>query len=108
MWDYDHKLYSDGIAYFGGTCWPVKILANHVCCPPWFVVNIIQPLINAVYDKRGRERNLEHNVPESQILNALSSYGILKNMLPTEMGGTVLLNQCEWIASRRAAELEEI
>jgi hypothetical protein len=59
-------------------------------------------------DKRIRSRTLFHDVPESQIVDILSSYGILKEMLPTEMGGTVRLNQAEWMASRRAAEREEI
>jgi hypothetical protein len=59
-------------------------------------------------DKRIRSRTLFHDVPESQIVDILSSYGILKEMLPTEMGGTVRLNQAEWMASQRAAESEEI
>jgi hypothetical protein len=107
MWEYDHTLY-DGIVLFDRTSWPLKILANHVCCPPWIVVNVIQPLLNAVCDKRLRDRKLEHNVAESQILNVLSSYGIMKDMLPTQMGGTIELSQSEWIANRRAVELEEI
>jgi hypothetical protein len=107
MWDHDHKLY-DGIILFDRTSWPVKILANHVCCPPWIVVKVIQPLLNAVCDKRLRERKLEHDVQENQIISVLSTYGIMKDMLPTEMGGTIELNQSEWIANRRAVELEEI
>lgn len=107
MWEYDHKLY-DEIVLFDRTSWPVKILANHVCCPPWIVVNVIQPLLNAVFHKRLRDRNLQHDVPESQILDVLSSYGIMKDMLPLEMGGTIVLDQSEWIANRRAAEIEQI
>jgi hypothetical protein len=108
MWDWDHNLYLDGMAYFDRTSWPVKVIACHLCCPPWIMVNVIQPLLNAVCDKRLRERKQEHNVHESQILSVLSPYGIMKDMLPTEMGGTIELNQSEWIANRRATELEEI
>jgi hypothetical protein len=54
-------------------------------------------------DKRTRV-----DVPDSQLLGILSDYGILKEMLPTKMGGTVQLNQAEWIANRRAAEPEVI
>jgi hypothetical protein len=32
----------------------------------------------------------------------------MKDMLPTQMGGTIELSQSEWIANRRAVELEEI
>jgi hypothetical protein len=107
MWEYDHTLY-DGIGRFDKTSWPVKPLAAHFCCPPWILVNVIHPLVNAACDSRIRHRTLVHNVPESQILNVLSSYGIMKDMLPTQMGGTIELSQSEWIANRRAVELEEI
>ena len=49
-----------------------------------------------------------HDAPESQLPDVLSSYGIEGYMLPTELGGTVHLDQAKWIASQRAAELEDI
>jgi CRAL/TRIO domain len=107
MWDYDHEVWSRSL-YFERTCYPVKIIAHHACFPPSIVVKIIKPIVNALMDKHARSRALMHNVPESEILDVLSSYGIQKDMLPTEMGGTVLLDQAQWIASRRAAELEDI
>jgi hypothetical protein len=107
MWDYDDKL-NERTTYFDMNCWPVRIIATHICCPPWFMVKVVKPILYAWVDKRSRSRILFHDVPESQILGVLSDYGILKGMLPTMMGGTVRLDQTEWIASRRAAELGEI
>lgn len=89
-------------------CWPVRTIATHACSPPWFVARVLKPVFYALMDKHSRSRIMIHDVPESQILDALSSYGILKHMLPVEMGGTVLLNQAEWISNRRAVELSEI
>jgi hypothetical protein len=40
--------------------------------------------------------------------DGLSDYRILKEILPTEVGGTVLLDQADWLSNRRAAELKEI
>jgi hypothetical protein len=94
MWDYDHRFW-DRINYFNRNCWPVKIIANHTCFPAWIMANIIKPIINATMDKNAQSCMLEHDVPESEILNILSSYGISKGMLPTEMGGTVVLNKDE-------------
>jgi hypothetical protein len=71
-------------------------------------MQILKPVLYALMDKRARSRSLYHDVPESEILDVLSGYGILKDMLPVEMGGTVQLDQSEWIANRRAVELEEI
>lgn len=62
----------------------------------------------ALMDKRGRCRNRIHSMPDSQVLGELSEYGILEGMLPTEMGGTLELNHPEWIANRRALELEDM
>lgn len=62
----------------------------------------------ALKKKTTRSRTLFHDVPESEILDVLAEYGILKNMLPTEMGGTVVLNQREWMANRWAIEIEEL
>ena len=106
MWDYDHELYGR-IIYFEKNCWPVKIIASHGCFPP-SILKIIKPNVHAVMDKHARSRILTHNVPDSEILDVHSSYDIQKNMLPTQLGGTVLLDQAKWIAGRRAAELDDI
>ena len=36
-----------------------------------------------------------HDVPKTQLLDVLSNYGIHKEMLPTEMGGTIEIGQDE-------------
>jgi hypothetical protein len=51
---------------------------------------------------------VQHDVAETEILEVLSQYGLEKAMLPTLMGGTVELNLEEWIANRRAVEMEEL
>jgi CRAL/TRIO domain len=107
IWDYDHGLY-DRIIYFDKNCWPVKIIAAHLCCPPSIFAKIIKPVAYPLLDKHRRSRILIHDVLESQVPDVLSSYGICEDMLPTEIGGTVQLDHAEWIANRRAAELKEI
>lgn len=58
--------------------------------------------------KGARSRSIMHDVPEDAIVEVLSHYGIFKNILPTEMGGSLEMNQADWLAHRRAVELEEI
>lgn len=67
----------------------------------------MNPLLMALMDARGRSRIKFHGIPENAAAEVLSSYGIEKETLPTEMGGSVVLNQQEWIANRRALEMEE-
>ena len=55
-----------------------------------------------------RTHTIQHDVPEDDIVESLANFGISRDMLPTCMGGTVDIDQSEWIANRRAVELEEI
>jgi len=106
IWDYD-KIY-DRMAEFYSNCFPVKMLASHLCCPPKVITRVITPIVHSFMSKEFRARNLTHDVPWTGIVETLSKYGIEKEMLPTAMGGTIELNQSEWIANRWATELEAI
>lgn len=89
-------------------CWPARSLSSHGCCPPRSLVWLLKPIGLAAMGKEARARHLVHDVPPSEIVETLSSYGITKDVLPTQMGGSVQLNPSEWIANRRAIEMEEI
>ena len=91
IYDHDRQLY-DLFVHFDATCWPVKRLAHHICCPSVFGISLLKPIIYALVERQTRSRIVIHDVPVSRILEVLSSYGIMKHMLPTEMGGTVQLN----------------
>lgn len=88
-------------------CWPVKLISNHLCCPPSEILRV-KPLVHSFVSKEFRARTLVHDVPEDEIPQVLWSFGIQSEMLPTQMQGTVLLDLDDWIDNRRAAELEEI
>ena len=105
IWDFDLRGYKR-LTYFERSCWPVKCMAAHVCCSPRSSLQIIKPIVFAFMKKRIRSRNIIHDVPESDILDVLEDYGILKDRLPTEMGGDLTFSQSEWLANRRAVELE--
>lgn len=106
IWDYDKVL--DRLADFFSNSFPIKVLASHLCCPPKVITRVVVPIVHAFMNKELRARVLVHDVPEKDILQVLSSYGLEKDMLPLEMGGILELSQAEWIANRRAAEMEEI
>lgn len=107
VWDHDQNLMRR-MLYFNRSCWPVKASPFHVCCISFGLVQVAKPILCALMDKAGRCRFLVHDVGESEILAVLSRFGIMKSMLPVEMGGTVKLDLPAWIAHRRAVEMEEI
>jgi len=107
IFDYDLRAF-DRWAYCLSSCWPVKVLASHLCCLPTIAARFVKPIIHAFMDKDLRTHTIQHDVPESEILEVLSTYGICKDMVPSNMGGTVVVDQSVWITNRRAVELEEI
>ena len=107
IWDYDNNFHNRFL-YCIRHCWPLKNVPRHICCPPKMLIRILKPILFALVDKEARCRMLVHDVDERDIVEVLARYGIMKHMLPAEMGGTVKLDQVEWIANRRAVEMEEI
>lgn len=106
LFDFDRHVYAS-ISRFEKSSWPINVISHHICCSPRFIATMMKPIFFAVTDKRTRSRTLFHDVPENQIIETLWAYGIQENMLPTEMGGSLVLRQSEWIAKRRAIEMEE-
>lgn len=107
IWDFPRNVYNRVIE-LEKSCLPIRFVAAHSCCPSSVYMKIMVPVILALTDRRARSRVVVHNVPVSEIIIVLSAYGIQREMLPTIMGGTVELDQQEWIVDRRAAELYEI
>lgn len=103
--NFDAKV-TDRNLYFDKHAWPVQFTARHVCCAP--LLRIMRPICLAMLDKRARSRIMFHDGPESQIVDGLAAYGIESYMIPKQMGGTLNFSQKEWLANRRAVELEEI
>lgn len=107
IFDYDLTVF-DRWAFFLSSCWPIKLLTNHLCCPTAVVNRIVKPIVHTFVSKDWRARTLTHNVPVTEILYVLERYGIGAYMLPTEMGGNESIDMSKWTANRRAVELEEI
>lgn len=107
IFDFHRSVFFRMILFYR-TCWPVRPMPVHSCCSPSIYRRICKPIVNAVLTKEGRARWWIHDAPPEKIVEALSSYGITRDMLPTQMGGAVQLNLSEWLANRRAIEMEEL
>jgi len=107
VWDFGAKVYSR-LSHFETKCWPIRFVAAHMCGASNALSRIVAPVLKALMDRRGRSRMVIHEVPDSEVIEVLSGYGIMRDMLPTEMGGTIQLSQAVWISNRHAVEMEEI
>lgn len=106
--DFDLKVVEEGTRLDCSHCLPAKAMTRHLCALSLFVRKVMKPVVFALMTKEVRARTLEHYVADSNYVEILSEFGITREMLPTEMGGTVNFDQREWVAQRRAIELEEI
>ena len=104
LFDYDRKVF-DGMKKFEENCWPIRTVSWHICCPPAFCNHIIKPVMMELKNRSSRARTLFHDVPENDIAEILSTFGIGKDVLPDEIpGGTVQFDQSLWIEQRKASE----
>lgn len=91
-WKYDRELAIKSQELFD-QIFPARLVAMHACCVPAYIKIIFKPVMYALLNKKNRQRLLWHSAAEMELPETLAGYGILKEMLPTEMGGDVKLTQ---------------
>lgn len=107
LFDYDLHLY-DKLAYLMSSCFPVKVLAQHLCCLPRPIGKIVKPIIHSFMSKDLRARTFQHDESEDEMIGVLNTYGINAEMIPRQIpGGKLEIDDKEWVANRRAEELEQ-
>lgn len=107
LWEFDKEL-TQKYFYFESNCWPIKHEALHFFDTPIIIARMVIPIFCALQSKQSRVRTIFHEGSEEENLAALSEYGITASMLPECCGGTVLLDQKEWIAQQIALEMKEL
>lgn len=78
----------------------VRLSGAHVCQPPGFF-RLLIPLVKLVMGERLRKRIRFHTGSHEDVQKSLEPYGLTKDILPTELGGDVVLDQDAWLEARR-------
>ena len=82
---------------------PLRLAAAHVLRPPTFF-SIIFGIIKLFMPKRMVQRIQIHTGTFEETLQKLENqYGITKDMVPEDAGGTLVLDHEGWLESRRKA-----
>ena len=101
-WDQPNRQFLSLLASSVKGALPVRLSAIHVCQhKPIF--NLLIPLVKFFMGERLRKRLRFHSGSNDQVRTALAPYGLTKNVLPTELGGDVELQQEKWLAARKQA-----
>lgn len=81
---------------------PVRMSAFHVCQPPIYS-RLIWPIVKIFLGERLRKRVQVHGGSQEVVLDKLARFGLSKDVLPSELGGTVELDHDLWSRDLRAA-----
>jgi hypothetical protein len=103
-WDLDGNLYR-GYMHLIKDAFPVSARATHLVGLSPAMLKILRVAIRS-WNREFRSRTVLHDVPESQLVEALAQYGIPKEVIPVELGGTYEHDHSKWLAKRRAIEKE--
>ena len=74
-----------------------------------FFEKVIYPIIRLFMNERMRNRiHMHHDIADVNFLQKMSDkYGLSKDILPTELGGFVVLDGMGWIEERKTMEFDE-
>mmetsp|Transcript_38654 Transcript_38654/g.57478 ORF Transcript_38654/g.57478 Transcript_38654/m.57478 type:complete len:302 (-) Transcript_38654:149-1054(-) len=87
-------------------CIPLRVSAMHMCHPPGeFFFNIIFPIIKRLMGERLRKRMRLYTGSDEAVLKELADpFGLTADMLPTQLGGQIVLDNAAWLEERKALE----
>ena len=86
----DRKLIKMNVESISG-CLPIRVGGFHICHPPWFFGKVIYPLMKLFMPARMSKRIRVHVGSEDKVLEYLKQYGLERNVLPSDIGGDVVL-----------------
>jgi len=84
---------------------PIRVSAFHICRPPAFF-RIIFSVVKIFMGEKLRKRVKIHTGSDDEVLAKLENkYGISRQNLPTDMNGSVFLDQEKWLQKQQEAGL---
>ena len=79
--------------------------AFHIVHPPWFFGKIVFPIMKIVMPERMRKRVRVHVGSEEKVLNNLKEFGLDREVLPSDIGGDVMLDTDSWVQDMKTRGL---
>lgn len=86
-------------------CFPMRVSAVHVCQPP-ALTQMIWPIFKIMLSKRMAKRIRFYFGSSNKVLKNLAECGLMKDVLPSEIGGNVVLDHDDWLEEQRLFEDE--
>lgn len=100
----DRKLMKMNMDSMSG-CLPIRIGGFHICQPPWFFGKVVFPIMKVVMPERMRKRVRVHTGSEEKVLENLKEFGLGRDVLPTDIGGDVILDNDAWVQEMKSRGL---
>lgn len=85
-------------------CLPITPRGAHFCHPSKLFFYVLFPVIKYIMPKRIRIRLKLHYGSTDQVLVSLASYCLPRDRVPSELGGSLVLDMNQWIQNRLELE----
>ena len=92
----DRKLMKINMESMTG-CIPIRMGGFHVVHPPWFFGSVVFPIMKLILPARMRKRVKVHSGSDEKVLESLKEYGLSREVLPSEIGGDVIIDTDAWL-----------
>mmetsp|Transcript_13074 Transcript_13074/g.30430 ORF Transcript_13074/g.30430 Transcript_13074/m.30430 type:complete len:173 (-) Transcript_13074:1121-1639(-) len=87
-------------------CVPLRVSKILICKPPR-IFAAVWPIVRAFLPDRVKKRVAVHGGTDEKLMQQLEKYKLTKEMLPTELGGTIELDHAKWVSERKQKEERE-
>ena len=84
---------------------PIRVGAFHICNPPWFFGKIIWPFMKLILPERMKKRMRVHTGSQDKVLDSLKEFGLDREVLPSEIGGDVIIDTDAFIHDMKSRGL---
>ena len=79
----------------------VRLSGLHFCRPP-LTLSTIFPVVKLMLTSRLRKRIRIHSGSDASVKKELDKYGLHASVIPTEIGGELVLDNKKWLTQRRS------
>ena len=83
---------------------PIHMRSGHICHPSPTFYYVIYPVLRMFMGRKWRLRTRLHYGDAEAILRELDTYGLPRARVPTEIGGTFVLNLPRWVGEQSMKE----
>jgi CRAL/TRIO domain len=82
---------------------PIRLSAFFICYPT-SVMKVVMPIVKQIINARMKKRIVMTGSTPDAILSTLSKYELTSDIIPSDVGGDIVIDHAKWVQDRRVRE----